>query len=43
MGTLLNFVIAAASVALQVISTLDLSVMSPWTVYQPKTPKSLLR
>ena len=43
MGIILGYVISAASVMLQIVSTLDVTAASPWSVYQPKTPKSLLR
>ncbi len=43
MGILLNAILSIASVVLQVVSSLDVTVMSPFGIYQPKTPKSLLR
>ena len=43
MGLLLNLVLSIASAVLHFVAALDVAAFTPWGVYQPKAPKSLLR
>lgn len=43
MSTLLALVISGLSALLQLVATLNVSAYSWWNIYQPRTPKSMLK